>query len=110
MHRTFKRTKAAGLHSTIVMIYLDMVAMSLARVKQRARKGGHDIKDEDVIRRFGRSVRNFWNDYRLVADEWLLVYNGGREPIDVAVGKQDDVDIIDEPRFQSFLELVEDDE
>lgn len=107
MHRTLKRTKAAGLHSTIVMIFLDQVGMSLARVRQRARKGGHDIADKDVIRRFGRSIRNFWDEYRFLADEWLLVYNAGKEPIDVAVGVRDQVNVLDEQLFESFLQLVE---
>lgn len=107
MHRTLKRTKAAGLHSTIVMIFLDQVGMSLARVRQRARKGGHDIADKDVIRRFSRSVRNFWNEYRFLADEWLLVYNSGREPVDTAVGVRDDVSVLDEDLFESFIKLVE---
>ena len=106
MRRTLKRTKEAGMHSTIVMIFLDRVEMSLARVRQRRRKGGHDIADADVIRRFGRSVRNFWNEYRFLADEWLLVYNAGREPIDVAVGVRDDVDVLNEPLFENFTQLT----
>jgi predicted ABC-type ATPase len=107
MRRTLKRTKAAGLHSTIVMIYLDQVGMSLARVRQRSRKGGHNIADKDVIRRFGRSLRNFWNEYRFLADEWLLVYNASREPVDVAVGVKDDVNALHEDLFESFIALVE---
>lgn len=107
MRRTLKRTKAAGLHSTIVMIYLDQIGMSLARVRQRSRKGGHNIADRDVIRRFGRSLRNFWNEYRFLADEWLLVYNAGREPVDVAVGVKDDVNVLHEDLFESFIALVE---
>lgn len=110
MHRTLRRTKAAGLHSTIVMIFLDQVGMSLARVRQRTRKGGHDITTRDVIRRFGRSVKNFWKEYRLLADEWLLVYNAGREPVDVAVGIQDDFDVLDETLFETFTTLVEDEQ
>ena len=106
MRRTLKRTKAAGLHATIVMIYLDQVEMSLARVRQRRRKGGHDIRDADVIRRFSRSLRNFWSEYRFLADEWLLVYNAGREPVDVAVGVRDDVNVLDEGLFESFSLLV----
>lgn len=107
MRRTLTRTRDAGLHSTIVMIYLDQVGMSLARVRQRARKGGHNIADKDVIRRFGRSIRNFWNEYRFLADEWLLVYNAGREPVDVAVGVRDDVDALDETHFENFIQLAE---
>lgn len=106
MRRTLKRTKTAGLHATIVMIYLDQVEMSLARVRQRRRKGGHDIRDADVIRRFGRSLRNFWNEYRFLADEWLLVYNAGREPVDVAVGVRDDVNVLHEEFFAGFDKLV----
>jgi predicted ABC-type ATPase len=106
MRRTLKRTTEAGMHSTIVMIFLDRVEMSLARVRQRRRKGGHDINDADVIRRFGRSVRNFWNEYRFLADEWLLVYNAGREPIDVAVGVRDDVNVLNEPLFEDFTRLT----
>lgn len=42
------------------------------RVALRVRIGGHDVPEEDVRRRFERSRRHFLEDYRPLADEWVL--------------------------------------
>jgi len=56
------------------------VAMSLARVRQRVRKGGHDVPEVDLRRRFLPSLRNFFSLYLPVADEALLFNAAGSPP------------------------------
>ncbi len=42
----------------------------------RIAKGGHEVAEEDVKRRFYRSLFNFWDKLKEMADEWILYFNG----------------------------------
>ena len=54
--------------------------MSLRRVRQRVRKGGHDVPEVDLRRRFLPSLRNFFSVYLALADEALLFNAAGSPP------------------------------
>lgn len=100
------KCRQAGYHVTINFIFLDIPQQSVERVKARVAKGGHHVPTEDVLRRFGRSISNFWNIYRLVADEWNLVYNAERRFQVVAVGAFEQFKVKDEAAFRRFEELL----
>jgi predicted ABC-type ATPase len=61
-------------------LWLPNVAMSLSRVRQRVRKGGHDVPEADLLRRFLPSLRNFFSLYLPLADEALLFNAAGSPP------------------------------
>ncbi len=105
--RTLKNAKAAGFEITIVYLFLDSADSCVDRVKERVQKGGHDVPEVDVRRRFTRSLRNFWNLYRPLADHWLLIYNSGNQPQDVAVGTATDVSIRDAELFSQFQLFID---
>jgi predicted ABC-type ATPase len=95
-----------GYHTKILFVFVDSPESCLIRVRERVARGGHNVPDEDVIRRFGRSLDNFWNVYRWVSSEWVLYYNGGEVPSRVASGSREDVLVDDESRFRFFLRLI----
>ena len=39
------------------------------------RQGGHDVPAATVRRRYSRSLGNFFNIYRPIADSWLMLDN-----------------------------------
>ena len=106
MQQLLKHAKTAGFEITLVYLFLDSADTCLARVSERVEKGGHDVPESDIRRRFGRSIRNFWNLYRPLADHWLLIYNSGNQPQDVAVGSATDISIRDAELFSQFQLLV----
>jgi predicted ABC-type ATPase len=96
----------SGFEVTVVMVFLGSAEVCVQRVEERVRKGGHAVPNNDIRRRYGRSLRNFWRDYRFLADQWLLVYNANGGFDDVAGGAGD---IYNEPAlFAEFLESTED--
>ena len=97
----------AGFQITLYHVFLDHADLCVARVQERVRKGGHDVPVPDIRRRFVRSAQNFWNIYRRLADQWVLVYNATVEFNEVAVGSVDTVSIQDEALFQIFLKQTE---
>lgn len=62
--------------------------LCVQRVQDRVQKGGHDVPIEDIKRRYGRSLVNFWDNFVSTANEWLLIYNGENGFQLTAIGKK----------------------
>ncbi|MBD3334613.1 MAG: AAA family ATPase [Candidatus Eisenbacteria bacterium] len=105
--RTLCRARVQGYEVTIVFLFLRSIGACLARIRERVKKGGHPVPEQDVARRFRRSIMNFWQEYRDLADQWYLFYNGGVEFHEVALGEGEAVEVVDDGLFTAFLELTE---
>lgn len=90
----------------IWFIYLDSAELCVSRISARVAKGGHHIPPEDVIRRFSRSNRNFWNLYKKSADKWNLIFNAGDDFQQIAAGDEKGVLILDEARFEKWKAMI----
>jgi predicted ABC-type ATPase len=96
-----------GYEITIVFVFVDSVAVCVARVAERVRKGGHDVPEEDIRRRYTRRIRNFWTLYRDLADSWVVLYNGGSRIQDVSVGSRQELTVRDATLHTTFLASFE---
>jgi len=106
MPHVLRRAREAGFAIMIVYLFLDSPDTCVERVHERVLKGGHSVPEIDVRRRFLRSIRNFWWLYRPLADHWLLIYNAGNQPVDVAAGTAADVSVRDAELFAAFDRFV----
>jgi len=75
-----REARAAGYEVRLCYLWLPNVGMSIRRVRQRVRKGGHDVPEADLRRRFLPSLRNFFSLYLPLADEALLFNAAGSPP------------------------------
>jgi predicted ABC-type ATPase len=109
--RTFQhvltKARVARYKIKIAYLFLHSDDECVERVRLRVQKGGHDVPEVDVRRRFTRSLWNFWNLYRELADDWVLMYNSGVEPHEVAVGTSGQFSISDLELFANFQRLIE---
>lgn len=96
-----------GYEITIVFVFVDSVDVCIARVAERVRKGGHDVPEPDIRRRYVRSIKNFWLRYRELADNWVVLYNGGTRIQDVSTGSLRELTVRDTTLHKAFLKLVE---
>lgn len=71
--------RAAGFKVNFVFVGLDRAEMSAARVSTRVAEGGHDVPDEDIARRFGRSRANLPAAFN-VAERVIVLENSGLAP------------------------------
>jgi len=101
------KARQLGFEITIGFVFVDSADVCVARVAERVRKGGHDVPEYDVRRRFHRSINNFWTTYRELADNWVLLYNGGSRLQDVSAGSRQQMTIRDATLHTVFLTLVE---
>jgi predicted ABC-type ATPase len=102
-----RRAQTAGFSITVTFIYLDSADTSVARVRARVLRGGHNVPEVDIRRRFTRSCTNFWHLYREIADQWVVVYNAGNGFVEVAFGIPGEFAVSDEDLFGRFLEFAE---
>jgi predicted ABC-type ATPase len=103
MHRILDQAREAGYGITIAFIFLGSAQACIDRVRERVEKGGHDVPDSDILRRFYRSRENFWATYKHEVDLWFLFYNSAAAFEIVAFGEKDDYDVTDEKLFNIFL-------
>jgi len=75
--------KRRGYEVHFFYLWLPSVELAISRVRERVLRGGHDIPEDVLRRRFARSFRNFWNYYRSSADEWTL-FDSEHKPAVVA--------------------------
>lgn len=105
-------SKARKQNYKIILVYsfLQNCTICIERVKKRVENGGHNVPEEDIIRRYYKSVIKFWDEYRLIVDEWTMFYNGYEyAPVIVSFGEKDNFDIINKEmqnNFDSILKLA----
>jgi predicted ABC-type ATPase len=73
-----------GYEIHFFFLWVPTADLALTRVRARVLRGGHDVPEAVVRRRFGRSIRNFLLHYRLVSDSWMLFDNPGAVPAVIA--------------------------
>jgi predicted ABC-type ATPase len=81
-----RQLKAKGYKIHVFFLWVKTVDLALSRVQERVSRGGHDVPEPVIRRRFDRSMRNFLGHYRQLADDWTLFDNSGKAPIAVALG------------------------
>ncbi len=91
----FRNAKEKGFRLVFFYLWVGSVKLSIERIRHRVAKGGHHVPDEDVIRRFGRSIRHFFNHYRPLADEFGVFDNRGNRPVMIAFGNAATETVID---------------
>lgn len=75
-HAKYLRSlKIEGFKIVIFFIWLRNEELSVQRVNERHRIGGHYVPEEDVRRRYLRSAYNMQHLYRQLADDWFLFDN-----------------------------------
>ena len=108
--RIIKRAQDLNYKIILVYSFLQNCTTCIERVKKRVKNGGHNVPEEDIIRRYYKSLVKFWNEYRYMVDEWTLFFNGyDYAPIIVSFGVRDRYEVINkqtQDKFNSILKLA----
>jgi predicted ABC-type ATPase len=99
----------AGYEVFLYYYWLDSPEAAITRVALRVQAGGHFVPDADIRRRYSRSVRNFLELYRPIADEWEVYDNTHGQRALLAMGTPDDEAIDDPDTWPAFLRSADDD-
>jgi len=102
----FKSLKAKGYKIHLFFLWIPDADLAISRIKIRVAGGGHDVPVQDVLRRFDRSVRNFFNLYQPFIDSWMLFNNAGTIPILIAEKKNDKITVIDKNLYNNIIKSI----
>jgi predicted ABC-type ATPase len=70
--KLLREAKERGYRLVLHYIVIGSATQAVERVRLRVLTGGHHVPEDDIRRRFERSVRHFLEDYLPLADEWGL--------------------------------------
>ncbi len=104
--RIISELKDTGYTVTIIFLFLKSPETCITRVRNRVRAGGHHVPTEDIVRRFYRSINNFWHIYKNLADKWELIYNSGERPQEVAFGEGNEFTVINNDLFEMYMQDI----
>ena len=75
--------RSRGYTVTLYYVRLSSVEISLERIRQRVKNGGHTIPEDVARRRFNRSLALLESTYKHLVDHWSVWTNDGVTPIKI---------------------------
>jgi predicted ABC-type ATPase len=80
------QAKELGYKVVLIYFWLESVELAKARVKARVEKGGHNIPELVIERRYYSGVKNFFGLYKDSVDRWMIYDNSKAAPVTIAIG------------------------
>jgi predicted ABC-type ATPase len=105
--KLFHDLKKMGYQIHLFFLWLSSVKLALERIATRVKHGGHDIPEAVMRRRFDKSLFNFFQFYKPLADSWAIFDNSGEVPNVVAFEEFAKVEVIDTHTFGLILKQGE---
>lgn len=104
--KLIRQAKAQGFGVVLLYFWLSSPQLALARVQQRVARGGHDIPESDVYRRYERSMKNLFHLYLPKANAWMVFDNSNDKPELISVGEQDSnlIHVYNESTWQQIMQ------
>jgi predicted ABC-type ATPase len=68
-----KKLHGSGYETHLFFLWLRDVDLALGRVAERVRKGGHDVPEHVVRRRYDRGLYNLFHVYKDLLDTWTFL-------------------------------------
>lgn len=91
----------------LFFLWISNVKLALERIELRVRNGGHHIPEAIVLRRFDRSLPNFFRFYQPLADSWAIFDNSEDVPKMIAFEESGKLEILDPDLFDIILKSKE---
>ena len=92
---------------SLFFLWVNDIEIALARIADRVSRGGHNVPEEIVRRRFHRGLTNFFQLYRPLVDFWAIIDNSTSTPNMVAFEKNNILKIVDTYLFSVLSKKVE---
>lgn len=94
-----ERLKKKGYQINLFFLWLPDVRLSIQRIADRVRRGGHHVPSDVVRRRFARGIPNLFQVYRSLCDMWMLFDNSTDTPSIIAYEIEQELTTVDSDLF-----------
>jgi predicted ABC-type ATPase len=99
-----RKLKASGYEIHLCFLWLPDVQMAIERVADRVRKGGHDIPEPMIRRRYAAGIKNLFNVYRPILNSWTIFDNSRDLPYPLGREKNGQL-VLDTQLFEGFFDM-----
>jgi predicted ABC-type ATPase len=101
-----KSIRDAGYAVHAFYVWIPSPELAISRIRDRVESGGHNVPDQDVHRRFGRSLKNLLTVYRPLFDTLHFFDNATVDPRLVFRDEKGETTIYDKRLYASILREV----
>lgn len=91
-----KKAQSQGYSVTLLFFWIDSPALAKNRVAQRVREGGHSIPSDVIERRYFNGLKNLFEIFMPIVDDWFLYDNNSTLAQLVATGGRNKECIVEE--------------
>lgn len=99
-----RQAQKKGYFVTLVFFWLNTPELAVKRVKTRVLEGGHDIPENIIRRRYESGMKNLFQLYIPIADNWILIDNSGEPYQVIAEGIKDNAEIINQKIWNNLID------
>jgi len=99
----FNEFSCRGYKIHIFFLWLNSVNLARSRIAERVKKGGHNIPDDIIERRYIAGLLNFFKLYTKHVNSWTLFDNSYSLPLTVA-DKNERLRILDNEKYSAIIE------
>ena len=105
--RLIEKAHQQGYEVTLLFFWLKSPEQAKERVAERVSKGGHNIPQDIIVRRYYEGIDNLFKIYMPIVDTWMLVNNSETPRSIIASGGKDQTPtIINNGLFKKIEEYV----
>jgi len=102
-----KRAQEKGYRVRLLFFWLNSPELALKRVAERVSKGGHNIPQDTIKRRYAAGINNLFKLFMPIVDYWAIFDNSETPRKSIAVGgKNADTEIYYSELFDNLLSYV----
>lgn len=101
-----KELKAGGYQVHLYFLWLPKVSIALQRIAQRVRKGGHNIPDDVVKRRFKAGLSNLFAVYGTLVDSWTIWNASDHPPLKIAATNSRGLRIYEQTLYNQIKKMI----
>jgi predicted ABC-type ATPase len=80
------KAKENGYYVTLLFFWLQTPDLAVKRVETRVSEGGHNIPEDVIRRRYKNGIKNFYQIFEPIVNEWMFIDNSG-EPYEIIAYK-----------------------
>lgn len=101
-HSLIKKAREEGYKASLVYFWLQSPELAIQRVAERVKHGGHHVDDSIIRRRYRAGIKNLFNLYCPVVDNFLFVDNSVMPSEVIAEGNIKSIKFYNEEKFKKI--------
>jgi len=87
------RAKENGCYVKLIYFWLQSPDLAIRRVETRVKEGGHSIPKNVIIRRYHNGLKNFFEIFEPIVNEWIFIDSSG-SPYELIASKINGTEVI----------------